>query len=104
MIYDDIQKAIDTGAIIEIEYTKNDGTASVRHLSDVKYSDEFGNTHIQAFCHKRNEQRTFKISRISRVTFINTPNIITPTKKTPYRFDRSKRIFKLYNHDIDHNN
>lgn len=110
MIYDDIQRAIDTGAIIEIAYTKYDGTASVRRLSEVQYSDEFGRTHIQAYCHKRNEQRTFKISRISRVTFINSTEaadeqavLINPTNvKMPYRFNRSKRVFELYG--IDYNN
>lgn len=109
MIYNDIQKAIDTGAIIEIAYTKYDGTASIRRLSDVQYSEEYGNTHIQAFCHMRNEQRTFKISRISRVTFINSPNTlneqpvpISPTNaKMPYRFDTNKRVFNL--HGIDYN-
>jgi predicted DNA-binding transcriptional regulator YafY len=109
MINDDIQRAIDTGAIIEIAYTKYDGTASIRRLSDVQYSDEYGNTHIQAFCHKRNEQRTFKISRISRVTFINSPEaaadqsvLINPTNvKMPYRFDRSKKVFELYGFDYN---
>ena len=109
MINNDIQRAIDTGAVIEIAYTKSDGTVSIRRLSDVQYSDEFGNTHIQAFCHKRNAQRTFKISRISRVTFISSPDaaneqsvLIHPTNvKMPYRFDNSKRVFELYG--IDYN-
>ncbi len=109
MISEDIQRAIDTGAIIEIAYTKYDGTSSIRRLSDVQYSDEFGHSHIQAFCHIRNEQRTFKISRISRVTFINSPEaadeqsiLINPTNvKMPYRFNRNKRIFALYGDDYN---
>ena len=109
MIEDDIQRAIDTGAIIEIAYTKFDGTSSVRRLSDIQYSDEYGNTHIEAFCHLRNERRSFKISRISRLTFITSPDavseqstLINPTNvKMPYRFDRNKRIFALYG--IDYN-
>ena len=44
MIYEDIQRAIDTGAIIEIAYTKYDGTSSIRRLSDVQYSDEYGHS------------------------------------------------------------
>ena len=109
MIEDDIQRAIDTGAIIEIAYTKYDGTASIRRLSDIQYSDEYGNTHIEAFCHLRNERRSFKISRISRLTFISSPDavseqstLINPTKvKMPYRFNRSKKIFALYGDDYN---
>lgn len=109
MIYDDIQKAIDTGAIIEIAYTKPDGTSSIRRLSDVQYSKEYGRTHIDAFCHLRNEQRSFKISRISRLTFISSPKaaseqstLINPTNvKMPYRFNRSKKIFALYGDDYN---
>ena len=109
MIYDEIQKAIDTGAIIEIANTKFDGTASVRRLSDIQYSEEYGNTHIEAFCHLRNERRSFKIERISRLTFISSPEatseqstLINPTNvKMPYRFNRSKRIFALYGDDYN---
>lgn len=109
MIYEEIQRAIDTGAIIEIAYTKFDGTSSIRRLSDVKYSDEFGHTHIKAFCHMRNEERTFKIDRISRVTFISSPNantkqsvLINPINvDLPYRFNPNKRIFALYGEDYN---
>ena len=109
MIYDDIQRAIDTGAIIEIAYTKYDGTASIRRLSDIQYSDEYGNTHIEAFCHLRNERRSFKISRISKLTFVGSQDatseqaaLINPTNvKMPYRFNRCKRIFALYG--VDYN-
>jgi predicted DNA-binding transcriptional regulator YafY len=106
MINEDIQRAIDIDAIIEIEYTKYDGTTSVRRLSEVQYSDKYGNTHIQAFCHSRNEQRTFKISRISRVTFITSLDesswIDDPDeRKEPYVFDKSKKVFVL--NGIDYN-
>lgn len=109
MVYDDIRKAIDTGAIIEITYTKYDGTSSIRRLSDVTYSEEYGQSYIEAFCHLRNERRTFKISRISKVTFINSPEgkasqsvLINPTNvKMPYRFNRNKRIFSLYGKDYN---
>lgn len=111
MIYDDIQRAIDTGAIIEIEYTKSDGTSSIRRLSDVDYTNEYGNgnTHIKAFCHMRNEERTFRIDRISRITFISSSNttsgesvLINPTNvEIPYRFNPNKRIFALYGEDYN---
>ncbi len=40
---------------------------STRKLSDIHYSDEFGEEYIEGFCHLRNERRTFKISRIREV-------------------------------------
>lgn len=112
-ILNDIQEAIDTGATIEIEYTKYEGDYSIRKLSDVEYSPQFGNTHIEAFCHLRRERRTFKIDRISRVTFLSGGHdeeensvqsaIITPMNQdVPYRFDPSKRIFSLYGHDYNY--
>ncbi len=109
MIYDDIQNAINTGAIIEIVYKKPDGTSSIRRLSDVTYSEEYGNSYIEAFCHLRSERRTFKIDRIGKVTFVNAPDVaeeqsvlVNPTNvKMPYQFNVTKKIFKLYG--IDYN-
>lgn len=113
MVINDIQKAIDTGATIEIGYTKNDGTTSVRKLSDVEYSDEYGRTYISAFCHMRKEQRTFKISRISYVTFLSGGDadesssqeavLIRPINSNiPYVFNPRKRIFPLYGEDYNY--
>lgn len=112
MIRDEIQKAIDGKLRIEINYRKSDGTPSVRTLSNVRISDEYGDDYISAFCHKRNEQRTFKISRISSVTILDkndnhinessmqTNNHITdrgkPEEEMPYVFNPQKRIFPLY--------
>lgn len=112
MIIEDIQRAIDTGATIEIAYTKYDGTSSIRKLSDVEYSEEYGNTHIQAFCHMRQELRTFKIERISRVTFLSGGDtnsnasaqaiVINPiNSNTPYYFNSSKRIFNLFGEEYN---
>lgn len=109
MIEDDIQKAIDTGATIEISYTKNDGTSSIRKLSDIEYSDEYGDgsEYISAFCHMRKEQRTFKINRISRVVFLSGGDadednsqeaiLIRPVNSNqPYVFNARKKIYPLY--------
>ena len=73
MVYEDIQKAIDTGATIEITYINNSGIESVRKLSDITYSSVWGTgfSHITAFCHTRQEQRTFRIDSISKVTFLD---------------------------------
>lgn len=104
MINDDILKAIETGAAIEIEYTKSDGTTSVRRLSEVQFSDEYGKAYIDAFCHLRNERRSFKIDRIRRVTFVDTAGDSsgeTDLPDQPYMFDGSKRIFALYGIDFN---
>jgi len=111
-ILNDIQEAIDTGATIEIEYTKYGGDYSIRKLSDVEYSSGRGNSYIEAFCHLRHERRTFKIDRISRVTFLSGGHdeedssvqsaIITPMNQdVPYHFDPSKRIFNLYGNNYN---
>lgn len=102
MIAKQIQQAIENGYMIEIAYTKFDDTSSIRVLSDIEYSLEYGSTHISAFCHTRQEQRTFKISRISSVRVID--NTVSSSKvpsqtidvNKPYVFNPNKRIFKLY--------
>lgn len=104
MINDDILKAIETGAAIEIEYTKSDGTTSVRRLSEVQFSDEYGKAYIDAFCHLRNERRSFKIDRISRVTFVDSAEDSpgeTGHPDQPYMFDGNKKIFALYGFDFN---
>lgn len=80
-----IRQAIAEQKDITIEYIKYDGTKSMRTLSNVRYSDEYGNSYITAYCHKRNEERTFKISRIQSVDGISA--MITSTSsvtKTPF--------------------
>ena len=62
-----IEQAIDEGRTIEIEYVKYDGTSSKRSISDLSYSDEYGDDYIVGYCHLREEYRTFKISRIRRI-------------------------------------
>lgn len=51
---------------------------SIRTISNIKYSDEFGNDYIDCYCHKRQERRTFKISRIDEVDGIRRYKPITP--------------------------
>lgn len=62
-----IEQAIAENRAIEIEYVKYDGTGSKRQVSDLSYSDEYGDDYIVGFCHLRNEYRTFKISRIRKI-------------------------------------
>lgn len=113
MIVDDINKAISTGSVIEIKYTKSDGSSSVRKLSDVEYSREYGESYISAFCHMRQERRTFKINRITSVVFLSGDEEVcdTPVQQEPinhessaattYPFNPNKRIFNLYGEDYN---
>ena len=78
MIYNDIKYAIETGAVIEIVYKNHDGSDSVRTLSDIQYSAEYGDNYIKALCHLRNEYRTFKIDCL----FIIRHQLLKDTFKT----------------------
>lgn len=66
-----LDKAIRGGEEVEIKYQKKDGTLSTRIISDIKYTDKFGNkekdNYISAYCHTRQEERYFKISRIHEI-------------------------------------
>ena len=71
-----IKQAIENKQSIAIKYRKFDGTVSNRRLSDIRYNNSFGevgfhNDHIIGFCSLRNEERTFKIDRISSVEIIS---------------------------------
>ena len=67
-----IDKAINSGNKVTIKYVKFDGSLSTRTISELEYSDEFGDDYISAFCHMRQEQRTFKISRIREIDGISS--------------------------------
>lgn len=79
-----LDEAIKTGKTVTIKYIKYDGEYSERVISDIQYSEEFGNEYICAFCHKRQENRTFKISRIVSVDgMTNISSTTASTIKTP---------------------
>lgn len=86
-----IDDAIRNKKTVTIKYIKYEGEFSIREISDIQYSDEFGNDYIQAFCHKRQEMRTFKISRILSVDDIsNTPSNNTGIKNTKSAYTGNK--------------
>lgn len=76
-----IAEAIKSGKTVKIKYVKYSGEISERTISDIKPSEEFGEGYISAFCHLRNETRTFKISRIREVDGIQAISLAAPTKK-----------------------
>lgn len=67
-----IDKSINSGNKVTIKYVKFDGSLSTRTISELEYSDEFGDDYITAFCHMRQERRTFKISRIREIDGISS--------------------------------
>ena len=89
-----IDKAINSGNKVTIKYVKFDGSLSTRTISELEYSDEFGDDYISAFCHMRQERRTFKISRIREIDGISS-TIETRTVgvvKTEYNQQSSSSI------------
>ena len=90
-----IDNAIRTGQTVTIKYIKFEGEYSVRQISDIQYSSEFGDDYIDAFCHKRQERRTFRLSRIISVDGVtqhhSTPSL--PKKeKTAYTGSSSSSL------------
>lgn len=70
-----LEEAINGNKTVKIKYKKYGGEYSERQISDIQYSDEFGQEYISAYCHLRQENRTFKIDRIESIDGIkNTYN------------------------------
>lgn len=68
-----INRAISNNSDIIITYNNYSGEPSTRKVSNIFISNDFAdrgysNEHIKGYCHLRNENRTFKISRITSVT------------------------------------
>lgn len=78
-----LDKAIRDDKTVIIEYIKYGGEYSKRKISEIQYSEEFGEDYIDAFCYKRGEKRTFKISRIQSIDGIT--NAISDDNITTYR-------------------
>lgn len=74
-IKEELKKAINGKYNIKIQYQNFDGEVSERQLSDLKMTEDFNDfgydkQHIKGFCHLRNEERSFKISRIKNIELI----------------------------------
>jgi len=75
VIKDELQKAILGNYKIKILYENFNGEMSERELSDIKMTEDFNEfgydkQHIKGYCHLRNEERSFKISRIRNIELI----------------------------------
>lgn len=78
-IKDELQKAINGNHKIKIQYENFDGEVSEREISELKMTEEFNDfgydkQHIKGYCHLRNEERSFKISRIKKIELIKWTN------------------------------
>ena len=62
MLKDEIEIAINRGSDIIISYSKDGGSTSVFHLTDVKYSEKYGKNYITGL--NGEVKLTFKIERI----------------------------------------
>lgn len=91
-----IRRAIEDKLTLEIEYAKSDYDKSWRTISEVTISDEYGVGYISAFCHMRQDNRTFKISRIVDARIVSNSSKRTSKQLCNYEFDASKPIFNLY--------
>ena len=75
VIRSQVERAINSNSSIEISYTKYDGTSSRRKISNIKYNNQYydigyANDHIEGYCHMRQENRMFKIDRITDVSVL----------------------------------
>lgn len=85
-----IKKSIRENKDITIKYRKYNGEISTRRISNIEFSDEYGDDYIKAYCHLRNEKRTFKISRIIAVDGIsNSSNVNTSKTYVPSSYSSS---------------
>lgn len=68
-----IQSAIASKVILEIEYQNNRNEVSARSIEPVGLIFYAFNWHMIAWCWWRNEYRDFRVSRILKLNFTNTP-------------------------------
>ena len=85
-----IIKSIRENKDITIKYRKYNGEISTRRISNIEFSDEYGDAYIKAYCHLRGENRTFKINRIIEVDGIsNSSNTNTSKTYVPSSYSSS---------------
>lgn len=88
-----IKRAIDDKLTLEIDYVDYHDEMSSRIISNVTISEEFGISHISAYCHKREANRTFKIDRIVNARIVPKTDF---KQIKNYIFNADKHIFNLY--------
>jgi hypothetical protein len=71
-----LETAMNNMLFVRFEYTNYDGDDSLRTLGPLDYTDEFNargyhKDHISGYCHKRDENRNFRIQRIRQLWILN---------------------------------
>lgn len=95
-IIDLINRAMQDKLFLEIEYANNSYEKSTRVISEINPNNEYGAGYISAYCHMREENRTFKISRIIDARIVKRSAKKAFKQLFNYEFDASKPIFNLY--------
>lgn len=62
-----LHRAIEAAASVEITYVSGSGERTVRRITPLAFRTQGGIPSVEAFCHLRNEKRTFRISAIERI-------------------------------------
>jgi hypothetical protein len=60
-----INSALRSGGSIDIKYLDQAGNTTHREVKPIRIFEEYGLLYLRAYCKLRNEERTFRISRIS---------------------------------------
>lgn len=81
---------------LEIDYISNKFEKSTRIISDISVSEKYGIGFIDAYCHLREEMRTFNISHIEDARIVTSAKRKSARQTFNYEFDPSKPIFNLY--------
>jgi hypothetical protein len=70
-----IDRAIRNGSRVKIEYRNFNGESSIREISNLSITNDYAgygyeDQHINAYCHMRKANRTFKINRIDKIEVV----------------------------------
>ena len=82
MIEDIIRQASVEDKKVLIQYQKDNGEVSDRVIGSIVPSEKYGDGYIEAFCYKRNDQRTFRIDRIMDAKIIDESDFV-PRRMVP---------------------
>lgn len=110
-IESEIKRAITCKYDIEIKYEKYNGETSKRKVSNISYNNDYkdygyNDDHIKGYCHLRNEERTFRISRITAVRVLpsggwvsnhSLPNFNISSSRYSYSSNNSSSESKISN-------
>jgi hypothetical protein len=62
-----IEEALESGGSLQLRYLSATGEETQRVVNPLQVTDYSGYLYLVAFCHLRNEQRTFRLDRIVAV-------------------------------------